>query len=116
MPFLSLRDAARDAGTSKSSLHRAIKAGRLSATRTDVGELRIDPAELARCYPPRPSHASRAVHAGPEPTGHGGMGDPGSRDARDAAVAALETEVRLLREILAEMRTERTDLKADRDA
>src|SRR4051812_13379921 len=36
--------------------------------------------------------------------------------ARDAAVAALETEVRLLRQMLDDMRAERADLKADRDA
>src|SRR3954453_9197066 len=35
--------------------------------------------------------------------------------ARDAAVAALETEVRLLRQMLDDMKAERADLKADRD-
>src|SRR3954447_21600750 len=101
--MLSLREAAREAGTSKSSLHRAIKAGRLSATRTDGGDLRIDPSELARAYPARPSQLSQAAHAGPEPVGQNGMGDP---IPRDAAVAALEVEVRLLRQMLDDMKAE----------
>src|SRR4051794_12029256 len=109
--MLSLREAARDAGTSKSSLHRAIRAGRLSATRTETGELRIDPSELARAYP-RPS---QAVRAGPEPLGHDGMASGAPGAPRDAAIAALETEVRLLRQMLDDMRAERADLKADRD-
>src|SRR5215210_1160327 len=107
--MLTLREAARQAGTSKSSLHRAIKAGRLSATRTDTGELRIDPSELARAYPPRPFQPSQAAHVGPEPLGQSGAGD---FVARDAALAALETEVRLLRQMLYDMKVERADLKA----
>src|SRR4051812_34973955 len=112
---LTLREAAREAGTSKSSLHRAIKAGRLSATRTDTGELRVDPSELARAYPerPRPSHA---VRAGSDPLGQTGAADGAPGAVRDATVAALETEVRLLRQMLDDMKAERADLKADRDA
>ena len=44
--------AAQAVGTSKSAIHRAIKAGRLSATKGDDGTYRIDGAELARVYPP----------------------------------------------------------------
>src|SRR4051812_29413719 len=113
---LTLREAAREAGTSKSSLHRAIKAGRLSATRTDTGELRVDPSELARAYPERPSQPSRAAHTGSEPLGQTGAADGVAGAVRDATVAALETEVRLLRQMLDDMKAERADLKADRDA
>jgi excisionase family DNA binding protein len=51
MAELSLREAAQQAGTSKSTILRAVKAGRLSATRDDDGGYRIDPAELHRVYP-----------------------------------------------------------------
>ena len=52
MTSLSLREAAEQAGTSKSTIWRAIRAGRLSATRTDDGGFAIDPAELFRAFPP----------------------------------------------------------------
>ncbi len=56
MASLSLREAAEQAGTSKSTIWRAIKSGRMSATRTDDGGFAIDPAELFRAFPPeRPS-------------------------------------------------------------
>ena len=49
--ILTLRQAAELTGKSKSTLTRAIKAGRLSASRNAEGMYAIDPAELARAYP-----------------------------------------------------------------
>lgn len=49
--ILTLRQAAELTGKSKSTLTRAIKAGRLSASRDAEGMYIIDPAELARAYP-----------------------------------------------------------------
>ena len=48
---LTLGQAARQTGKSKSTLTRAIKSGRLSATRSDDGSYLIDPAELFRVWP-----------------------------------------------------------------
>ena len=47
----SLAQAAKAAGKSKPTLLRAIRAGRLSATRHDDGTYAIDPAELMRAFP-----------------------------------------------------------------
>jgi hypothetical protein len=48
----SLTEAAGAAGRNRSSILRAIKSGRLSATRDEVtGEWRIEPVELHRLYP-----------------------------------------------------------------
>lgn len=47
----TLGAAARAAGKSKATISRAIKAGRLSAGRSDGGGYAIDPAELHRVYP-----------------------------------------------------------------
>ena len=44
--------AARATGLSKSTIHRAIKDGRISATRTDAWSFAIDPAEVHRVFPP----------------------------------------------------------------
>lgn len=49
--MLSLKQAAEAVGKGKSTLQRAIKAGKLSAQISDTGTYRIDPAELARVYP-----------------------------------------------------------------
>jgi hypothetical protein len=47
----SLAQAAKAAGKSKPTIARAIKAGKLSATRGEDGSYTIDPSELARVYP-----------------------------------------------------------------
>src|SRR3954463_5534710 len=87
--MLNLREAAEQAGTSKSSIFRAIKSGRLSATRDDQGGVQIDPAELARAYPPR----SDPERAGTVPAGNRGTdprddGTEGLR-VRNAALACI---------------------------
>lgn len=52
MGALSISEAADETGKSRSTVWRAIKKGHLSATRDEEGEYRIDPAELARAFPP----------------------------------------------------------------
>ena len=49
--MMSLSEAARATAQSKSTIRRAVKAGRLSATRTDTGEFQVDPAELHQVFP-----------------------------------------------------------------
>jgi hypothetical protein len=106
--MLNLREAAEQAGTSKSSIFRAIKSGRLSATRDDFGGIQIDPAELARAFPPKPSPPERAgtIPAGNHGTDTKQDGTGGTEDLR-VRNAALEAEVRLLRELADNMRAER---------
>jgi hypothetical protein len=52
MPPLTLGQAAKACGRSKSALSRDIKAGKVSATRNADGSLAIDPSELFRVYEP----------------------------------------------------------------
>jgi len=47
----SISQAAKETGLSKSTISRAIKAGRVSALRQDDGAYLIEPAELFRVYP-----------------------------------------------------------------
>ena len=49
--FYTLGQAAKATGTSKPTLSRAIKSGRISATKQPDGSFIIDPAELHRVYP-----------------------------------------------------------------
>lgn len=62
---LTLREAAKITGKSKSTLTRAIKSGQLSASRDAAGVYTIDPAELARAYPLLINHdAHHGAHHG----------------------------------------------------
>lgn len=56
---LSLGQAAKLAGVGKTTIQRAITAGRLSATRKDDGGYSIDPAELSRVYDVRPERLQK---------------------------------------------------------
>lgn len=47
----TLGDAAKATGKSKTTLHRAIKSGRISALKTENGSYSIEPAELHRVFP-----------------------------------------------------------------
>ena len=120
MASLSLRDAAEQAGTSKSTIWRAIKAGRLSATRTDDGGFAIDPAELFRAFAPeRPSERVAGQDATPltpdaeRPATHG---TGGGIDELAVKLAAAEAELAGLKALLAEVRSSRDELREDRDA
>jgi len=48
---LTLRQAAELSGTSRSTIHRALKNGKLSGGRLEDGAWDIDPSELARVFP-----------------------------------------------------------------
>jgi hypothetical protein len=47
----TLGEAAKASGKSKTTLHRAIKSGKISATKAEDGSYSIDPAELHRVFP-----------------------------------------------------------------
>ena len=47
----TLGEAAKATGISKTSIRRALDKGRISGTKSETGEWRIDPAELHRVYP-----------------------------------------------------------------
>lgn len=113
MTTLSLREAAELAGTSKSTIFRAIKAGRLSAARTDDGGFAIDPAELFRVYTPKsPSVAperSKEHSAGQDATSSETSGTASETAEIAAKMAAMEAELRAMKEMLAEVKQSRDD-------
>ena len=122
MATFSLREAAEQTQTSKSTIFRAIKAGRLSAARDDDGNFAIDPSELFRVYPPK---ADATVPAQAEKRAEGQGAPPfETSEATELRIrnAQLEAQVNALREIL-EMEKQRAvrevaraeELKAERD-
>lgn len=96
MPELSLSQAAKLTGKSKSTINRAIKTGKLSATRHDDGSYSIDPAELSRVFNLEPNEGSEKHDMEPD----------GTRLLE--RIEALESMLKREREIS-------TDLKEDRD-
>jgi hypothetical protein len=111
MAGLSLREAAQQTGSNKSTIWRAIKSGRLSATRLDDGGFSIDPSELFRVFDPQQPEQRREQHrAGQDATADSGDSQrPATPATADLAlkVAALDSEIRGLRELLAEVRQSR---------
>jgi hypothetical protein len=111
MTTFSLRQAAQEAGTSKSTILRAIQSGRLSATRTDDGGYAIDPAELFRVYPPKPAvdqDADRGVGQNALALTSAGMTDLLVRQAQlEAALSGVQAILEAERRRAEELRTER---------
>lgn len=95
---LSIREAAREAKVSKSTILRAIQRGRLSADRDDDGNYQIDPSEVFRVYPPR-------TDAGTGPSGQGTP--PTDAAVMQARIEGLDAQLAMMRERLDEMRGER---------
>jgi hypothetical protein len=67
----TLGDAAKAVGKSKTTVHRAIKSGKISARKLDNGSYAIDPSELHRVFspvthatPPSPLHGNSKEHQG----------------------------------------------------
>ena len=86
---------------SKAALSKAIKKGRISATRKENGSLDIDPAELHRVYPP--------VNTEPLPSEQKRTQETLNETTR------LQAKVAALGELLEQVKAERDDLRQDRD-
>lgn len=99
---LSLSQAARITGKSKSTINRAIKTGKVSATKHGDGSYSIDAAELARAFSQNPNKRSEWI--GTEPTEN-----PNRTALLEAEIAALKDAQTRDREVIA-------DLREDRDA
>ena len=95
---LSLAEAAASTSTNRTTILRAIKAGKVSATRDAHGNWTIEPAELHRVYPPRTEGGSNTTHY-----------------RAQIAEAAQTTQIAALRETADLMRAQLDDVRKDRD-
>jgi predicted transcriptional regulator len=105
MPEMTLSEAARWAGVTRATIHKALKGGRLSGRKDDSGEWRIDPSELERVY--QPGKTVDALVDAPR--------DGVSNTDIAELIAAKDREMGLLRELLAEIRAQRDDAVEQRD-
>jgi hypothetical protein len=93
----TLGKAALATGKSKTTLHRAITSGKLSAVRNTDGEYEIDPAELMRVY----------EIVTPEPQKQSDM----ERSVTANETLVLRAEIEGLKQQLALVKDERDDLR-----
>jgi hypothetical protein len=56
----SLAAAAAATGTDESTILKAIEGGKIAATKDELGEWHVEPAELHRVYPPVTEHGSNS--------------------------------------------------------
>ena len=100
MTVLSMTQAAQKAGISRSTLYRAIRAGRLSVASQPSGNRGVDTAELIRVFGPLQADTVQVTHSG---------------TSSDNAVmhercAMLEREIEWLRAELADAKNEKNRL------
>ena len=96
----SLQQAADAAGVNKSTVFRAIKAGKVSATRNEHDQWLIEPAELHRVYPPT-TEGNRKLKGDGNDTHQADLAEANQR------AALSELEVNLLRGTVEDLRRDR---------
>lgn len=95
----TLSEAAKATGLNRSTLFRAIRAGRISATQDAQGQWSLDPAEVHRVYPP--------VAPNDAPTNAAQHGARDATPAFDAQIEGLKAIAELLRSQLADALSQR---------
>lgn len=115
MTKFSLRQAAQQAGISKSTVLRAIQSGRLSAARTDDGGYSIDASELCRVYPAGTAQQVRNAAAGQDAPSPATSATPDDPALLRAEIEGLKAQLALMRENAAEIKSQRDDLRSERD-
>jgi len=100
----TLKQAADATGLAKSTVQRAIKSGKISATFTDSGNYQIDPVELHRVFSPVERNTVQPVAI--------------EQDALDETASEnreLRTRVELMGELIKQIESQRDDLRSERD-
>jgi hypothetical protein len=98
MPY-TLAEAAVACGLDKSTVRRAVRAGKISGTKDEAGTWHVEPVELHRVFPP----ASRTED------------DTTAVPLHAPADAPTDSIVAELRAIIADLRRGQDDLRQDRD-
>ena len=104
MPY-TLGQAAKATGKSKPTILEAIKKGRISAVKNELGRYDIDPAELHRVYPPIGS-------VGGKETLEPNKTDPLLTAEKEAEIRGLQARLEVMEQLVAELRGDKE--KAER--
>jgi hypothetical protein len=104
----TLGEAAKATGKSKATISKAIKNGRVSASKGENGVYRIDPSELHRVYPPTPLETGK-----PEQNVIPKLPQVDTHEA--SKIRELEILLKASQQRLEDRDEQLSDLKEDRD-
>lgn len=108
---LTIGEASTQTGKSKSTLSRAIKQGKISASKNDDGSFSIEPAELFRVY-------KRVYDATAETAKNATDGtprNPTETPEKDIEIATLRAELHAAREKIDDLKQQADEIREDRD-
>lgn len=106
--------AAEATGKNIATITRAIKSGKISASKDDSGAWRIDPAELHRVFPPIPQGLRKPEMQGTATPAQEAQ-TPMQDNALQVELATLRERIRAQAEILADRAETIADLRARLD-
>lgn len=92
--MISLSEAAEAAGVSRSTMLRAIKKGKISAVKNEVGGFEIDLSELCRVWPGASPNKSMTQSDAP-------------KESSDATILLLRAQLEAERQLTDELRSDR---------
>ncbi|MGB4967713.1 MAG: hypothetical protein WBO35_05945 [Candidatus Saccharimonadales bacterium] len=98
--MLTLAQAAKETGLTRSAIFKAIKGGKLSATKDEQGHFQIDPAELFRVY--KPFHSKAAT---------GEQQETNNETKETAETRELRARLEMSSQLLRQLESERDDLR-----
>jgi len=102
----TLNEAAKATGKSKTTIHRALKSGKISAAKTENGAYAIEPAELHRVFVPVPAERN-AEHSTRNDVEHSRNGLGTLRIQLESVEKERERERQQLQETIADLREDR---------
>lgn len=108
MPAMSFSEAAKAANVNPSTIHRAVKKGKLSAKILHNGNRVIDPAELSRVYP------SERPRNGVQQSMPDNAMMQDLLDARQLHATALQRQIDLLQSEVVDLRRRLDDSEQER--
>jgi excisionase family DNA binding protein len=100
----TLGEAAKATGMSKATISKAIKNGRISASKDETGTFKIDPSELHRVYPKTVSTEQKET-----------PNFAASERSNDSLVRELQARLEAAHERIADKDSVIDDLREDRD-
>ena len=102
MALVGLKRASELTGKNQSTIHRAMKAGRLSYSLSDSGERLLDISELTRLFPAKSGDDVLRNDARAEPR-------------NDAQAAELHAQLAFMQQRIDGLEVDKADLRAERD-
>ena len=102
MALVGLKRASELTGKNQSTIHRAMKAGRLSYSLGDSGERLLDTSELTRLFPLKSDD-------------DGLRNDASGEQRNDTQAAELRERLAFMQQRIDALEADKTDLRAERD-